>query len=198
MDSAEENPEQLRLYSVDHPELYITNEASTCTFTRHLLKGLPHALLLEKNDKSLYIMLPACAKPDHDTAKGPAGFTASDLQLRRGNPDWIANIADVRHYLYPIHPSRMFFFTETLASALYMLIVRFVNRQYEQVFRLADFCVKDIELSPEEQQIFNQLKTLDDDLHPDAAACRLKIVMVTAGTKMGEHCPFDPYKELLT
>ena len=188
----------LEIHSVDHPGLYISNAATTCALTRRLLKGLPHSLLLERSDKSLFIMLPATSKPSHVLAKSAAGFAATELKLVRGDKEWISNIGEVRHYLYPVHPSRLFMFTETLASALYLLMLRFLNRQYEQVFQLADFCVKDTELSPEEDQIFRQLHTLESDLHPDAAACRLKLCVVTSGTIMGKSCPFSVDEEMQT
>ena len=59
----------------------------------------------------------------------------------------------MRHYLYPLHLSKAFLFAPTLASALYLLLMRFLDRQYDEVFKLADSCVSDTPLSPEERQV---------------------------------------------
>ena len=55
---------------------------------------------------------------------------------------------------------------------------------YDQVFRLADFCVTDRRLSREEKQLVAQIAAVGaGDPHTDAAACRLKLLLVVAGTK---------------
>ena len=55
--------------------------------------------------------------------------------------------------------------------------------QYDAVFRMAESCVSDTELSPTEAQIFAQLRLLKDDQHPDAHACRLKISLATLASR---------------
>lgn len=59
----------------------------------------------------------------------------------------------MRYYLYPVHASRSFVTLPTLASSLYLLLLRFLSRQYELVFRMADSCVSDTALTPEERQV---------------------------------------------
>ena len=88
----------------------------------------------------------------------------------------------VRQYLYPVHISLMFLFTQTLASALNLLLLRFHNFQYAEVVKLADCCVSDTALSREESLILDALHQLHRDQSPDAHACRLKISLVTVNS----------------
>ena len=117
--------------------------------------------------------------------------------LDRRNQTWVDNVdPDVRHYLYPIHISKAFLFAPSLAASLYLLLLRFLDRQYASVFRMAESCVSDTTLSPEEQQIFDQISLLEDDNHPDAHACRLKITLATSASKEAMHCGWDPSDEM--
>lgn len=42
----------------------------------------------------------------------------------------------------------------TLAAALYLLVMRFMTRRYEEVCQMVNACQSDTALSPEEQQIW--------------------------------------------
>ena len=46
----QEGQTDTRLYSVDHEGLFVSNAATTCASTQQLLKGLPHAVVLERSD----------------------------------------------------------------------------------------------------------------------------------------------------
>eukprot|EP00959_Pyramimonas_sp_CCMP1952_P226111 4728417-Pyramimonas_sp.AAC.1 len=48
----------------------------------------------------------------------------------------------LRHYFYNVHVSRKFLVMPTLAASLYMLLLRFLDRQYGAVFRMADSIVR--------------------------------------------------------
>lgn len=61
------------------------------------------------------------------------------------------------HYLYPIHLSQIFLFTTTLESALYLLLLRILHKQYEEAFQLADSCISDVKLSREAAQVLSAL-----------------------------------------
>jgi hypothetical protein len=71
------------------------------------------------------------------------------------------------------------------------MLVRFLNRQYDAVFRLAETCVSDTQLSDEESQIFAQFALLKDDNHPDAHACRLKISLATLASREAMECEWS-------
>ena len=123
---------------------------------------------------------------------GSGGFKEHDLKITHGDEDWRTKIhSHVRHYLYPIHTSKLFLSTPTLSSALYLLLVRFLSGQYDRVFLLTRFCLKDVPLSSEERQIVNQLHEVQYDRHPNAIACRLQLRMVTRGTPMESDLPFE-------
>jgi hypothetical protein len=46
---------------------------------------------------------------------------------------------------------------------------------FSEVVRMAEGCVPDSELLPEEVAIINEMKFLIDDTLPDACACRVKL-----------------------
>lgn len=92
-----------------------------------------------------------------------------------------------------MHVSLSFLYSTTLASALYMMLLRYLNRQYKTVVRLVDTVGTDSPLTKEENNIlqFTTCENLKDrknsaDWHPDASACRLKIsvVMLDAPVKL--------------
>ena len=58
-----------------------------------------------------------------------------------------------------------------------------------QVFQLADSVATDSKFSVEGSQIFKNLNLANDDCHPDAHACRLKISLVTLDS--GSNLPWD-------
>jgi hypothetical protein len=188
-----------RLYCADHAGLFVSDSAIACQRTQKLLTGLPHCVVLERrDDAALFVLLPANAQPLVRAQQGTGGFSSLRLDLDRTNESWLDNISDgTRHYLYPIHPSRSFLFTPSLASALYLLLLRYINCQYDEVFRLADFCVCDEKLSNEQQQIFDHIVAVGSiDNHTDSIACRLKLMLVISGTPMSESCPWKARQEM--
>ena len=178
-----------RLYSLDHAGLFISNYR--CEMTESLLTGIPHSLILENVDHELFVLTPGAALPIRPSIIEDRFPT--DVVFDRCNQQWLNNL-DVRHYLYPIHQSKTFLFTPTLASALYLMLLRFFNRQYDKVCELAPSCVTDAKLTAEEKQIFAQLEYVKNDFHADAHAARLKIYLSTLDTEM--ICPWDVTSEM--
>ena len=66
---------------------------------------------------------------------------------QRHDETWLNNCR-VRHYLLPVHLSEAFLFTPTLASTCYLLLLRWIDRQFGDAFRLSDSCVSDKRLEP--------------------------------------------------
>lgn len=160
-----------------------------------LLSGLPHAILLENSSKDLFILLSAAVKPARPLEVQTSDAFASELLLARGDAEWLEGLGKVRHYLYPIHVSKMFLVMPSLAAALHLLLLRFLQRQYAAVASLVTAVVSDTDLSPEESQLWAQLGCVLSDMQPDALACRLRISMATeASPKMT--CPWDLEEEL--
>ena len=193
----------MRFFCNDHAGFFISDTAASCTLTQALLRGIPHGVLLENaNDRTLSILLPAIAKPCAKLHQGAGGFDAPELVLDRCDETWLRNLRDPRsrsltHYLYPIHSSRSFLFTPTLASALYLILLRLISGNFDLAFRLADFCVADTQLSPDEDQLVEQLFEIQrDDVRTDAIACRLKLILVTSGTPMSDILNWNPATEL--
>jgi hypothetical protein len=117
------------------------------------------------------------------------GVLFAELVMNRSmNPTWYGSVEST-YFLYPVHVSLSFLFSPTLSSSLYILLLRFLNRNYEEVFRLAATIGTDIEYGPEEDVIFKCLGRLNGDCHPDAHACRLKIALVIFDSPV--LCPFD-------
>lgn len=187
----EESRGALKMFCQEHTGLYISSNRDSSTVK--LLKGLPHAVLLENWRGELFICMAASAVPTRPMR--PGSIFSTELLLDRTNVEWNGNLGDVRHYIYPIHISRAFLFTPTLSSALYLLLLRLMSRQYDLAFRLADSCVKDTPLTAEEEQIIDLLGTIALDLHPDAHACRLKLSLVSLGAQ-DIKMPWDLVQEM--
>ena len=96
-----------------------------------------------------------------------------------------------------VHVSETFLFCPSLASSLYMLLLRFLARQYEAVVGLASGCVADSPPTAEERQICMQLAQTQDDRHPNAHACRLHISLCALHTPLSELLPWDLEREIV-
>lgn len=94
-----------------------------------------------------------------------------------------------RFFLYPVHVSLSFLLTKGLNSAVYLMLLRFLHRDYAEVFRLADSIATDTKFNSEGLQVFSAFKRANDDCHPDAHACRLKISLVIIDS--GVDLPWD-------
>jgi Protein of unknown function (DUF3638)/Protein of unknown function (DUF3645) len=184
-----------RLYSNDYDGLYIAISTEAREIAERLLGSIAHFIVLQNADNDLFVLIPGCALPRRLHMDG--AHLSVQVILDRRNQEWIDNIGEVRTYLYPIHNSRSFLVTPSLASSLYLMVMYFITGAYQDVFKMVESCVSE-DLSAEEQQIFNQLEFLGNDFHPDAHACRLKLSVVTVGlgaeSKM--KCPWSINAEM--
>jgi hypothetical protein len=167
-----------RLYSEDQFGLFVSSNRDP--MVQRLVDGIPHAIVLESLDGDVALMVPATLPKR--LVDGTEMYSTETAFLRRDRR-WLEAIK-VRHYLYPVHLSLTFLFTPTLASALYLLLLRLLNRSYSEAFRLIDSCVSDTQLSQEEEQILTEIGFLKDDMYPDAHACKLKLTLATADSNM--------------
>ena len=184
--TAESSAAGLRLHCVEHAGLSVSGRDRMDARTRELLKGLPHSLLLENEVGELSVLVSATTLPSRPALA--AAVFSTEVVLDRSNKAWLKSVGNAPAYLYSVHVGRLGLAAPTLAAGLYLLLLRFLDRQYASVFRTASCCVSDMPLSAEELQIFEQLGTLSHDVHPDAHACRLKIALVTRGTAHGALC----------
>jgi hypothetical protein len=174
-----------RLYSMDHVNLFVSNKRSS--LTAQLMAGMPHALLMSTHSDELQILVPAV-----DPARPRIGSSPFSTELvinRSANADWNAAMESTA-FLYPVHVSLSFLFSPTLSSSLYLLVLRYLHRSYEDVFRLASTIGTDVEFSEEENAIFQCIgRAPHKDAHPDAHACLLKIALVVLDSPV--NLPFD-------
>lgn len=165
----------LRLYSVDHVDLFISNDNRDAMTTK-MLAGIPHSLIFSNVRGETQVLVPVIPPIRPQIASEP--FSTFIVLNRKKIP-----LAE-RFFLYPVHVSFSFFMTKGLNSALYLMLLRFLHRDYATVFRLSDSVATDTELNKEGLAIYSSFKSIQDDWHPDAHACRLKISLVTIDSGM--------------
>eukprot|EP00049_Salpingoeca_infusionum_P014496 m.271712 g.271712 ORF g.271712 m.271712 type:complete len:4223 (+) comp15683_c19_seq1:207-12875(+) len=139
----------------------------------NLLEGLEHSLLLENGAGGYMVLM-----PNHDVHRPRVSKEPFSAQLvfDRSSLGWLTTM-DTRYYLYPVHQSQLYLSCSTLASTLYLLLVRLLTRWYSASFQLADAVCTDTSFDGEEQWIFDQFARTVVDQHPEAHACRLKLVL---------------------
>eukprot|EP00808_Paulinella_micropora_P008730 g77250.t1 len=177
-----------RLYSVDHADLFITNQRPP--LASKMLAGIPHSLLLSNLQEEMQVIVPVVSCPRPKVLSEPFSTT---LVLDRSNKIWTEALS-ARYFLYPVHVSWSFLMTQGLHPSLYLMLLRFLNRDYEEVFRLADSVATDTKFSKEGKMMFDSLALAGDDFHPDAHACRAKVSLVTMDS--GSKAPWDLTLEL--
>ena len=99
--------------------------------------------------------------------------------LDRVDRKWNAVLSQ-KYYLYPVHVSLSFLMTKGIESALYLLLLRLLHRDYARVMVLTESIATDAAFSTAGQMLFEALRFAQDDLHPDAHAVRLKVSRVTS------------------
>ncbi|CAK8991884.1 unnamed protein product, partial [Durusdinium trenchii] len=156
-----------------------------------LLAGIPHAVILCDEMQSLHVLVPQYL-PLRPTIKGRP-FTTEIVFERLGK--WGRNWSSktkVTYFKYEVHVSKGFLIAPSFASALYLLLLRFLARDYEGVCSLVHAVGTDAELNEEEAQILKVLG-LVDDAHPDALACRCLVTL--AVLRSGAPMPWDYRQE---
>lgn len=93
---------------------------------------------------------------------------------------------------YPVHVSKTFLLHRSLASSLYLLVLRLLARRYREAFALANAIATDKSYTATERCIFKYTAEAGFDQHPDCISCRLKIShAVSAVPKVKELIPWD-------
>ena len=162
----------VKLFSVDHADLFITNERTD--LTDRLLEGIPNSLLLSNSNGELSLLVSADVPLRPNIGTVP--FSTA-LVIDRHDAAWAASLENP-YYVFPVHVSLSFLYSTTLASALYLLLLRYLHRQYDAVVRLVDTVSTDTKLSSEEHNTLHQLTKRSLDKHPDSHAALLKISLV--------------------
>ena len=116
-------------YCNEHAGLFVSSPSQfDDADTRKLLTGIPHGLVLQNESESLFVLVPSATRPTRPPSRSTPLPTA--LLMERNNKKWLEGLGETRHYLYPIHRSRQFLFSTSLASSLYLLLLRLLSRQY--------------------------------------------------------------------
>ena len=178
----------LRLFSLDHADLFISAQHNA--FTTKLMTGIPHSLLVSNLRGETQLLVPVLPPCRPSVVTEPF---STEIVLNRSDQEWISALSQ-HFYLYPIHVSLSFIMPRGLNSALFLLLLRLLNRDYNSAFRMCDSIATDSKFSPEGLKIFEALKFAHDDLHPDAHAVRLKVSLVTM--ESGATAPWDLTNEL--
>ena len=116
-----------------------------------MVSGLPHSLLMENSANEFEVLL--CNHDVHRPVVRGSPFS-TDLVFDRSSIQWQETM-ERRFYLLPVHTSKTFLVTPTLASNLYLILLKLLGRRYEEAFRLADTFSVDTEFSPEESWVFS-------------------------------------------
>ena len=138
---------EFRLYSNDYDGLFIAVSTEAREITERLLGTISHFIVLQNSENDLFVLMPGCALPRRLHTDGSR--LSVQVILDRRNQEWIDNIGEVRCYLYPVHNSRSFLVTPSLASSLYLLVMYFITGAYQEVFKMVESCVSE-DLNPEE------------------------------------------------
>jgi len=163
----------LRLCSVDHVDLFISNERPEPIC--RMLRGLPHALLVSNRQGEKQVLLPVI-KPIRPIILSEPFST--HLVLSR-EPYWMATLSQ-KFYLYPVHVSLSFLIPQGINPSMYLLLLRFLHRDYASAYRLTDAIASDSALPAEAGMMFELLPRLKSgDGHPDACALRSKLVLLS-------------------
>ena len=89
----------MRLYSVDHADLFISNERNE---TSSMLEGIPHSLLLSNSNGEMSVLV--CGWSPCRPAIQAVPFS-TELVLDRNDTKWFSCL-EHPYYVYPVHASR--------------------------------------------------------------------------------------------
>ena len=180
------------LRSIEHSGLHLG--WIECERLATLLCGLPHALLLLNDAGDISVLLSALCKPCRLARADEPLY--SQLILARHAPGWSQHLTMSRHYLYDVHRSRSYLKPPSLAASLYLLVLRWLARDFASAFALAPSCVTDAALTPEEASLWSLLADFAQDTEPAAHATRLKLYL---GARVCPEltCPWRPGRELV-
>jgi hypothetical protein len=191
---------QVRLESSDHAGLFIQDaQFGLDRQTTEMLRGMPHSLVLTDFNGQHTIL---CAALPLLRPVIPEDPFSTELVLDRHRIDrdrarpWVDGYRWAKHvdkcFLYPVHVSKTFLLHRSLASALYLLVLRLLNRNYRAAFALANAISTDKKYSSAEGCIFAYLQEALYDQHPDAVACRLRVAnAISAVPKVKQLIPWD-------
>jgi thiol-disulfide isomerase/thioredoxin len=171
-----------RLHSLDQSGWFVSEAASLgpersipdtpgMKYLDELLRGISNCLVLENNSKQLQILVTS-----HEVRRPPKKGEpfSTEVVFNRISGEWEDVMVNQRTFIYPVHASYTYFETRNLESVIYLMLLRFVNRDYEGSFRLITSLCVDVDFTAAEAWVFRQIYNIEDK-HPNAHAIRLKL-----------------------
>ena len=149
-----------RLVSLDHADLAICDEKYLQARPEllALVEGIPHALILANSNDEPQVLIPL-----HRPVRpfiGSSPYSTELVLIRKGAARWDL---PTKYLLLPVHVSLSFVHTPTLASALYLLLLRFLHRDYDELHRLIAGVGTDAPFTAEEESIMDEIATVSCD-----------------------------------
>ena len=171
----------VRLYVVDSGGKYVMSEQEN-EVNPQLLKGIPCSLLLTHASSTIHILVPNY--PMVRPAISFCPFTVSTVP-DMFNMEWQYS-CHARYFLYEVHPCDQFVTFNSIGATLYWAFLKLLHREYIDAYTTIVSCGTDMRLSWTEHTLLKYFKNCDDDHHPNAHACRLKLRLVL------KHSPIFP------
>ena len=158
------------LFCENHPNLHVP--AVVPPDIVRLSNTLPHSVVLE--DDAMQYHLVVGNQSMH--ACNIVGQPFSVLLHRCTTEIWEATTKS-KYFLFPVHTSQTFFTSPSLSASLFVACLNLLMRRYIEACRVIEGCFTDRTLSQEESYIlYDLLESTKADKHPDAHACRLKLM----------------------
>lgn len=156
-----------QLYCTEYVGMFISNIRTDRI--NKLINGINHAIILQNVSGEVAMVIPALSPVHlHYTSKNkPSEYV------------FFHSRQVVSHHIYPIHISKVFLFTPTIESSIYLLLLRALQSQHHDAMQLVDSCMSDSVPSPEAANFWALIQHLYTEVHPNAHAIRLKLILVS-------------------
>ena len=161
-----------RLWSLDHDGCFVSDRAVTQNAAlREQLRVLDTSLVLENEQREIFLLVPNYGVRRPVIKACPMSTVLVSDRSMKG---WRAHVK-ATHYKLQLHPSGAFLLTSSLSSAMYLLAIRLLKREYTLAARLIPSVLSDVPFVNDEIWVKTLFGQITDDPHPDAIALRLRI-----------------------
>jgi ankyrin repeat protein/thiol-disulfide isomerase/thioredoxin len=172
------------LVSDELPGFYVADQDLPAA-AKQLLEGVPQVLILSSLQQEWCALVPNTMVTRPNVKPRPF---STELVFDADHQQWKKN-AQVPYFTYRLHQSGLSLVPEGLSSALYLLVLKLLHRDYARACSMVAGISTDAALSKQENQIIQLLKQTTRDNHPDAVACRVKVELALADCPV--HLPWD-------
>jgi hypothetical protein len=174
--TALDDSQRMLLFSADLPGFYIVDFDELPSQAKELVQGVPQMLVLCSLQHEWLLMVPN-SKAVRPQVR-PRPFSC-EVVFDHDDNEWKKN-SEVEYFTFQVHQSGLSLVPKGLASGFYLLVLKFLGRDYQQACAMISSISTDAALTKQEQQILQLLSQIASDQHPDALACRVKIELALA------------------